>query len=401
MMKKTTKFLKTLAAAAILSAAFSATTFAANGLEMSTKYTGISVKPGDTLSFSLDFTNTTGTGLNTELSATGLPDGWTGYFEGSGKQITSTYVKQNAATVNTSNDPDDGLATYNITVPDTATKGSYNLTLEATDTADASISSNLAVTVNVTDESTGTSQLQTTYAEQEGPTGTTFTFNSTIQNNSSADQTYSLAADVPTGWTATFKPSGQSTQVSSVDVAAKGSQGMTITVTPPDKVTAGEYEIPITATSSDETLKTTLKVTITGTYKLDVQTADGTLSFNANVNKQKAVTMNVVNAGNIDLQNVTLTTSAPSGWTVDFSEASIPTLAAGETHQVTMYVTPSKEAMAGDYAMTVSAATDDTSIDQSFRVTVKTSTLWGVVGVCLIVIVVMAISEVFHKYGRH
>ena len=111
--------------------------------------------------------------------------------------------------------------------------------------------------------------------------------------------------------------------------------------------------------------------------------------------------MNVVNAGNIDLQNVTLTTSAPSGWTVDFSEASIPTLAAGETHQVTMYVTPSKEAMAGDYAMTVSAATDDTSIDQSFRVTVKTSTLWGVVGVCLIVIVVMAISEVFHKYGRH
>ena len=222
MMKKTTKFLKTLAAAAILSAAFSATTFAANGLEMSTKYTGISVKPGDTLSFSLDFTNTTGAGLNTELSATGLPDGWTGYFEGSGKQITSAYVKQNAATVNTSNDPDDGLATYNITVPDTATKGSYNLTLAATDTADASISSNLAVTVNVTDESTGTSQLQTTYAEQEGPTGTTFTFNSTIQNNSSADQTYSLAADVPTGWTATFKPSGQSTQVSSVDVTAKG-----------------------------------------------------------------------------------------------------------------------------------------------------------------------------------
>ena len=96
-----------------------------------------------------------------------------------------------------------------------------------------------------------------------------------------------------------------------------------------------------------------------------------------------------------------LTTTAPSGWTIEFSESTIDTLAAGEKKDVVMYVTPSKDAMSGDYAMTVSAQNEDTSLDQSFRVTVKTSTLWGVVGILIIAAVICGLGEVFHKYGRH
>ena len=57
--------------------------------------------------------------------------------------------------------------------------------------------------------------------------------------------------------------------------------------------------------------------------------------------------------------------------------------------------------MSGDYAMTVSAQNEDTSLDQSFRVTVKTSPLWGVVGILIIAAVICGLGEVFHKYGRH
>ena len=391
---------KVLAAAEAISAAFAMNAFAAGGLDLSTKYTGISAKPGDTLSFDLDFLNTSGTGMNTTLSADGLPEKWSGYFEGGSKTISSVYVSPNASTAGTDSDPNSGLVSYSISIPDDAKKGDYSVNLHAAGNYEGA-SSDLTVRINVTDEAAGSNVLETTYPEQQGPSGTTFTFNSTLRNNSSSDQLYSLTADAPSGWTVTFKPSSQNAQVSSIDVASHGTSSMSITVTPPDSVEAGDYEIPVTATSSTQTLSANLKVTITGTYAIDVTTSDGRLSFDANVGRTKAVTLNVANNGNIDLNNVNLTAQAPSGWTVDFSESTIDTLPAGQTKEITMNVTPGKDAMSGDYTMTVTAKNEATSIDQVFRVTVKTSTRWGIIGICLIVLILLGLSEVFRKFGRH
>ena len=71
------------------------------------------------------------------------------------------------------------------------------------------------------------------YPEQQGASGTTFTFDTTIVNNRATEQSYALAADVPTGWQATFTPSGETTNVASLTVDAGQSQGVTVTVTPP------------------------------------------------------------------------------------------------------------------------------------------------------------------------
>jgi len=399
-------FTRIIAAAALGTSLMVSTAYASQGFEMSTDYPGITAKPGETINFNLDFVNETSQGLNTALSASGLDESWSGYFSGNDKAVSNVYVKTNSSTKGTKDDPNADLVTYSLTVPDDAKKGTYTVSLNAkatqSDLGPASpASSNLTLTINVSDESSGSSELTTTYPEQQGATGTTFTFNSTLKNNSSSAQSYSLAAEAPTGWTVGFKPSSAQTQVSSLDVDAHGSQGLTITVTPPDKVTAGDYEIPITANSADQSLSTTLKVTITGTYAINLSTTEGQLSFDANVNKKQTVPLNIVNTGNIDLNNVNLTTTAPSGWTVEFNESTIDTLPAGQTKEVIMYVTPSKDAMSGDYAMTVSAGNDETSMDQSFRVTVKTPTMWGAVGILLIVAVVCVLGEIFHKYGRH
>ncbi len=362
--------------------------FADGGLDMSTAYPGISVKPGDAISFNLDFTNS-GAGESVALSASKLPDGFTGYFEGDGKNISNVYVK---------NGDNDKLASYNVTVPDNAAEGSYTVTLNA---AGESNADSITLTMNVSSEELGSSKLTTEYPEQEGAAGTTFTFNSTIQNNSSNNQSFSLSAQAPDGWKVAFTPSGASTQVASADVDAEKSQGVTITVTPPDGVQAGDYTIPISAVSASENLTSQLKVTITGTYGLKVQAPSGLLSFNANANKKTAVTVDVVNDGNIALNNINLTSTAPSDWKVEFSESSIDSLDAGATKEVTMYVTPSNAAVSGDYAMTVQAATTATTAKSDFRVTVKTQTVWGLVGVVLIAAIVAGLAGVFKKYGRH
>ncbi len=175
-------------------------------------------------------------------------------------------------------------------------------------------------------------------------------------NNSAADQSYSLSAEAPEGWQVSFQPSGETTNVASVDVPSAGSQGLTVSVTPPEQVEAGEYTIPVSAVSANDSLNTELKITITGTYSLALSTPNELLSFDAHVNRESDVTLTVTNNSNVDLQNITLTSSAPSGWNVSFDTSSIDVLEAGATQEITAHVTPGDSAMTGDYVCTFTAS---------------------------------------------
>ena len=360
----------------------------AASLEMSTSYPGMTVGAGDSLEFSLDFYNGSGSGINAALSVASIPEGWEGYFEGGGSEISHVYVK---------NGDNSSLATFYVTVPADAAEGTYTIRLQA---AGSGLSSNLELTLEVAGEELGSSSLTTQYANQEGAAGTSFTFDTTIQNNTAQEQTYSFSTNAPAGWTVSFTPSGESTQVAAITVAARSSQTMEVTVTPPSGVEAGDYTIPISAISATETLSSELGVTITGSYTLELSTPGGLLSFDATANRQTSVTLSVTNSGNVDLQNVNLTSSAPDGWTVEFSQSSIDVLEAGATQEITAYVTPSEEAMSGDYVMTMNVQNSEASDYAEFRVTVKTETVWGIVGVLLILAAAGGLWYVFRKYGR-
>lgn len=363
-------------------------------VDMSTAYPGTTVKAGESVTFSLNFASLDGAGHDVSLSTESLPDGWSGYFRGDNNQITRVHVG-GADTDSTSLE---GLADYNLTVPAEAEEGSYEVTLLAEDDNGGADLLELEVTVSAEDvgESTFTSE----YPEQQGATGSTFTFDTTIVNNRGTDQTYSLSADVPDGWQASFTPSDDSTAVSSIQVAADSSQGVTVTVTPPETVEKGDYEISCSAVSANDTLNTDLTVSITGTYSLEISTPDQRLSFDAYANKQASVTLSITNTGNVDLSNVNLTSSAPTDWEVTFSESTIDTLEAGATKEVTAYVTPAEDAITGDYVTSITASNSESTASADFRVSVKTSTTWGIAAVAIIVVLVFALGVIFKKYGR-
>ena len=359
------------------------------GLVMSTSYPGIEVNPGDTATFTLDFSNAD-SGELVQLQSSGVPEGSDEYFQGSGNTISQVYVKHGIS---------NELATYTLKLPDDLAEGTYPVTLTASGT---NTSSTLNLTLTCTTGAVGASELTTDYKDQEGPSGTTFSYDVKIANNSGISQTYSLSAQTPDGWTATFKSTDDSaTTIASVDIDGGSSETVGVTITPADNVEAGDYTIPIKATSSNDSLELDLTVKITGTYGMAVATSDNTLSFDAKANKQTAVTLNITNSGNIDLTNVALTTDASEDWTIEFSENSISSIGAGETKQVTMYVTPSSSAISGDYAITVTAKSEETSVASVFRVTVETQTVWGIVGVVIIAVIVVVLIAIFRKFGRH
>lgn len=368
------------------------TASAAGGLNMSTDYPGISLKPGDTTTFDLYLTNTEETELDVALSTAQMPEGWEGYFRGDGSQVSKVHVSANQEK------EDSPELSYSLSVPEEAEEGVYDVALKAD--AGSGNSYTLNLEIEITLEEAGAGNFTAEYPEQQGATGTSFSFDTTLVNNGLTNQSYSLSANAPEGWQVTFKPSGESTAVASLSVDAGSSQGITVSVVPAENVEKGDYTINCTAVSANETLNLDLKVTITGTYGVALSTPTGNLSLSAYANEEAQVTLSIQNTGNVDLENLQLTSSASTDWNVRFDETTIDLLEAGATKEITAYIQPSEEAIIGDYLTEVIISNDYASSVMDLRVSVQNHTTWGFVAVAIIVILCAGLGLIIRKYGR-
>lgn len=357
-------------------------------IELSTQYPALTVKAGDSLTFDLDLDNYSGVSQDITLSVAEIPEGWEGTFSAGSNQVSVVHVKNQATNSEVS---------FAVDVPLETADGEYIIRLAARgeDFADE-----MEIALTVSAEEIGESSFTAEYPSQEGDATTDFTFSATLINNTLSTQNYSFTSNAPSGWQVSFQPSGESTSVAALDVEARTTQAMDISVTPPENVEAGTYEIPVTATSVNESMPITLSVTITGSYGLTLSTPSGRLSLDAYANQESAVQLSLTNTGNSDLTNVNLTSSAPTGWTVRFANETIDIIEAGATVEITMYITPGEDAMSGDYATTITARNSDANDSVDFRITVKTETIWGLTGIGVIVLLAVVIGIVMRKYGR-
>jgi uncharacterized membrane protein len=361
---------------------------AAGGIDLNTKYPGMMVKAGETVDFPLEIDNTGSNPQNVALSIVSMPDGWGGTFEGDGQIISRAYVKSGDTT----------SIDFNVTVPDAASEGEYQVILAVDAGNGASDTLQLDMTVGNEEIAQGTFVSQ--YPELQGPDTASFTFNMDLKNNSGEEQSYSLSAQAPDGWNVTFTPSSGDNQIASLSVESGHTEGLYVGIDPPANVTAGTYTIICNATSSSETLSADLNVIITGTYSMDVSTPTGMLNADAYAGSESSVDLIITNTGSADLTDVSLTASAPSSWSVRFEQSTIDKIAAGETKQVTAYVKPGSDAITGDYSLTINAANSQANASTALRVTVKTPTAWGIVGVIIIVLLIVILLYIFKKFGR-
>ena len=374
-------------------ASASAGTTAEEGVVFSTDYPGVSIQPGDTATFSLYLTNDTTAQTNVELSAEDLPDGWEGSFKGSSSEVSMIHV---GALQDKDSSP---TLSYSLTVPEDAAEDTYTVTLLA---KGDDVEAELPLTIKVDSEEAafGAGEFTAEYAQQEGASGTSFSFSTTLANNGSENETYTLSASgAPEGWSVTFTPS-DSSATTSVPVDAGSSTSITVAVTPAQNVSAGDYEITCVAASATETLELPLTVTITGTYSATLTTPTGNLSVKAYAGETKDVTLTVQNSGNVDLENISLTSAASTDWEVTFDTDTIESIAAGESVEVTVHITPARDSVLGDYVTQITASNDIVSSDVSLRVAVQNHTTWGIVAIAIIAALVIGLGLVIRKFGR-
>jgi uncharacterized membrane protein len=97
---------------------------------------------------------------------------------------------------------------------------------------------------------------------------------------------------------------------------------------------------------------------------------------------------------------VTLSATPPTDWEVTFTPELIDQVPPGEVARVNATITPSGDSVAGDYIVTITANVPEANSEIELRTTVKTSGLWGIIGLLLIVAALGGLGYVFRTYGR-
>ena len=139
---------------------------------------------------------------------------------------------------------------------------------------------------------------------------------------------------------------------------------------------------------------------ISGQGKLALSTKDGRLSGEAEVGKPAAYTLVVSNDGTAPIEEVEMAGTVPANWKVEFNPKTIASVAPNEKKEVQVLVTPGDKAIAGDYVASFRASGRGESASSDFRITVTTSTLWGIVGIGIIAIALLVLLGAVARFGR-
>lgn len=351
-----------------------------------TPYTGLSITPGESINYSVDINNTGSDVEHVTFSLNNLPEDWTSTIRAGGNDIRQLSI--NAA--------DSQEISLEIGVPLQVEKGEYEFELVAHGSGNTETT--LPFLVEVSEEGTFSTELTIDQPNLEGHTDATFTYMFNLKNRTANDQNYSLSAQVPSGWRGQFKAGGDA--VTSVSLEPGEDRDIVIDVIPAETAAADTYEIPVQATAGGTSAETTLEAVITGSYDLELTTPDGNLSTEITAGRDKTIDLVVRNLGTAALNDIKLEETTPPEWSVSFSESEIETLESGESVTIQATLTSADDAIAGDYEASFSAKADEVSDQAVFRVSVQTSTLWGLIGVAIILVVLGGLYYLFRTYGR-
>jgi uncharacterized repeat protein (TIGR01451 family) len=171
-------------------------------------------------------------------------------------------------------------------------------------------------------------------------------------------------------------------------------------VTPPNTAAAGSYKVVARVGAEDATATADLTMDITGQPKLEISGREGLVSTRASAGKETSVPVVITNTGTAPAENVDLSGSAPSGWKVTFEPKTVDRIAPNASKEVQARITPTEKAIAGDYVTTMRASARGESASTTFRVTVTTSTLWGIAGVGIIGVALLVMVGAVARFGR-
>lgn len=354
-------------------------------IRITTPYPSIAVQPGATVRFELSVTAPTP--QTVALEAAEVPTGWTTTLRGGGFVIGGVTAATDKP----------GSATLEVKVPPTVAPGMYRFEVRGNGPSGTALLALEFRVQRVVDAGIG---ITADFPSLKGEPSSTFTYTLTITNNTPTQQIFTFAPSGPQGWNVTASPTAES-RASTVTIEAGATAQVKVSATPPETAEQSEYPIRVdVSAASGATGSIELKAEVAGTPKLQIATADERLNVEGRANSVKRVPIIVSNSGTAPLTDVKFAATTPKDWEVKFEPDTLAEVRPNETAQATAVIKPTKNAVAGDYALTVRASAGSNSSTLDFRYGITGSRWLGVAGFGLIAVAVVALFGVFRHFGR-
>jgi uncharacterized membrane protein len=249
--------------------------------------------------------------------------------------------------------------------------------------------------------------ISTQYPKIDGLATDTFQFNVEMNYMGATNRVFDLKATAPPDWSVTITPLyDTSKKISSISMeSAITGTTQSIQVTAgftnwplPDP---GEYTIKLEVASDNVVANMDLIARVTARYSLSADPSDKLYSVKVKSNHDNLFSIIVMNTGTAPIEDITFSSDKMQGWDVTYKPEKIDSLASLETKTIDVNIKPAAKTISGDYMLNVWITGKQASADKmAIRVTVETPTIWGWVGVIIIIIVVVGLIAIFMRFGR-
>jgi uncharacterized membrane protein len=357
------------------------------GLYLMSDYPAVTLRPGETSTISLRLQNYDMAPERLTLSLSGVPSGWTATLLGGGQPIAAAMPATDSSV----------SLSLRLDVPKNAAIGTQTLTVAATG---SSTTLQLPIAVTLAKDLPAKLSVTPQLPELRGNSKSSFEYDLSIKNDSGKKLTVSLSAQAPENFDTSFTEQYGTQELNAVPIDAGQSKDVKLKVTPPNTAAAGEYKVTARVAAEDASATTDLGIDIIGQPKLDISGREGLVSTRASAGQETSVPVVITNTGTAPADDVELSGSAPSGWKITFDPKTVDHIAPNDNKEVQALITPTDKAIAGDYVTTIRAEARGESASANFRVTVTTSTLWGIAGVGIVGIALLVMVGAVARFGR-
>ena len=357
------------------------------GLYLMTDYPAVTVRPGTTTNVALRLQDY---GLSPEryqLSVAGVPQGWTATLLGGGQPVGAAMPAPDASV----------SLQLRLDVPANSDLKAQTLTVKAEGPGS---SAELPIAVSLAKELPAKLSVKSSLPSLRGSPKSNFDYTLSIKNDSGRNLVASFAAEAPANFETSFTEAYGSQELSAIPIDAGQSKDIKLKVRPPSTVDAGRFPVKVTVKAEDASASTELALDVVGQPQLQVSGRDGLLSARAVAGRQSSIPVVVTNSGTAPAENIALAGTAPTGWKVTFEPSTIERLVPGKNAEVQALVTPSDKSLAGDYQATIRATSRGENASSQFRVTVGTSTVWGMAGAGVIGVALLLMLGAVARFGR-
>jgi uncharacterized membrane protein len=249
--------------------------------------------------------------------------------------------------------------------------------------------------------------MSTQYPKIDAIATGTFQFSVELNYRGTKDRIFDLNATVPQGWDVFITPQyDASKRISSISLKSSYSgmsENLLITTTPPSwpLPDPGEYKIKMQAVADSVEGSIDLIAKVTAKYLLTAEPSNQYYNTTARAGQDNTFSLKITNTGTAPIENITFSSDKPEGWKADFTPEKIDILDIYNPKTVDVNIKPPPKTVAGDYMITLTVSGKQASAERMLiRVTVETPTIWGWVGIVIILIVVVGLIVIFMRFGR-